>query len=213
MDNKTSKRIYDISEIQKVYKQHNDHFGTVIYSYDGGYTWQTVPVDSGKWHIQEWVFAFIFNEESELSLLKQENERLKETVSQQDQMIGSLTREKNWLQDSVTKRQDWLREAKKQAGYDDSVSFDGIWNDVLETANKLYPVVKENESLKRDSKLDEKTIVNLANEVKDLKREVREFAEWYSQSDFIYDSFNKRWEDSEGYIKTYEQLRELYKCK
>lgn len=52
-------RTYDISEIQKVYRRHTHHHGTVIYSSDKGSTWQIVGVDSGKWKIREWLFAFI----------------------------------------------------------------------------------------------------------------------------------------------------------
>lgn len=52
-------RIYDSSEIQKVYRRHHLHYGTVLYSTDGGYTWQSVGMDSGKWDINNWLFAFI----------------------------------------------------------------------------------------------------------------------------------------------------------
>ena len=51
-------RTYDKTEIQKVYKQHAHHCGTVLYSTDGGYTWQSVGMDSGKWGT-DWLFAFI----------------------------------------------------------------------------------------------------------------------------------------------------------
>jgi hypothetical protein len=52
-------RTYDIKEIQKVYHQHAYHCGTVLYSTDKGYTWQSVGMDSGKWDILNWLFAFI----------------------------------------------------------------------------------------------------------------------------------------------------------
>ncbi len=52
-------RTYDISEIQTVYKQHNDNCGTVLYSADDGITWRSVGMDSGKWDITNWLFAFI----------------------------------------------------------------------------------------------------------------------------------------------------------
>jgi hypothetical protein len=51
-------RIYDRTEIQKVYRRHAYHCGTVLYSTDGGYTWQSVGMDSGKWQT-DWLFAFI----------------------------------------------------------------------------------------------------------------------------------------------------------
>jgi len=52
-------RTYDVKEIQKVYRRHRDHCGTVLYSDDGGYTWHSVGMDSGKWNINEWLFAFV----------------------------------------------------------------------------------------------------------------------------------------------------------
>lgn len=51
-------KIYKRDEIQKVYHQHAYHCGSVLYSNDG-YTWQSVPMDSGKWDIHKWSFAFI----------------------------------------------------------------------------------------------------------------------------------------------------------
>lgn len=52
-------KIYTIDDIQKVYKQHNNHCGTVLYSSDGGFVWQSVGMDSGKWDRNNWLFAFI----------------------------------------------------------------------------------------------------------------------------------------------------------
>ena len=52
-------KIYTINDIQKVYKQHNYHCGTVLYSSDGGFVWQSVGMDSGKWDRNNWLFAFI----------------------------------------------------------------------------------------------------------------------------------------------------------
>jgi hypothetical protein len=52
-------KTYDRTEIQKVYKQHHYHCGTVLYSTDNGYTWQSVGVDSGKWDYTNWLFSFI----------------------------------------------------------------------------------------------------------------------------------------------------------
>lgn len=53
-----SPKMYDRTEIQKVYSRHANNCGTVLYSEDGGYVWHTVPIDSGKWDL-EWLFAFI----------------------------------------------------------------------------------------------------------------------------------------------------------
>ncbi len=57
--NDRSFRVYDVKEIQKVYHQHAYYCGTVLYSEDGGYTWKSVGMDSGKWYIHDWLFAFI----------------------------------------------------------------------------------------------------------------------------------------------------------
>ena len=50
---------YDIEDIQTVYHRHHHHPNTVVYSTDGGYVWQSVPMDAGKWDINDWLFAFI----------------------------------------------------------------------------------------------------------------------------------------------------------
>lgn len=51
-------KIYTIEQIQTVYARHHNHCGTVVYSEDG-YIWTSVPIDSGKWDIIKWKFAFI----------------------------------------------------------------------------------------------------------------------------------------------------------
>lgn len=52
-------RVYKVNEIQKVYRQHHRHCGSVVYSENGGTIWQSVGMDSGKWDINNWLFAFI----------------------------------------------------------------------------------------------------------------------------------------------------------
>jgi len=52
-------RTYDLTEIQKVYARHANYCGSVLYSTDGGYVWQSVGMDSGKWDYHNWLFAFI----------------------------------------------------------------------------------------------------------------------------------------------------------
>ncbi len=51
-------KIFKREEIQTVYKRHHYNCNSVVYSEDGGFTWQSVPIDSGKWH-HDWVYAFI----------------------------------------------------------------------------------------------------------------------------------------------------------
>lgn len=52
-------KTYGKNEIQTVYTRHNRYCGSVVYSEDGGITWQSVGMDSGKWNIHDWLFAFI----------------------------------------------------------------------------------------------------------------------------------------------------------
>lgn len=52
-------KIYTLKDIQTVYSQHHYYCGTVLYSEDGGFTWHSVPMDSGKWDRHKWLFAFI----------------------------------------------------------------------------------------------------------------------------------------------------------
>jgi hypothetical protein len=56
---KSKIKYYDHNEIQTVYHRHSTHPHTVLYSEDGGYTWQSVGMDSGKWDILRWLFAFV----------------------------------------------------------------------------------------------------------------------------------------------------------
>ena len=50
---------YTSKEIQKVYKQFHNNYYSVLYSADNGLTFQYCPFDTGKWHINEWIFLFI----------------------------------------------------------------------------------------------------------------------------------------------------------
>jgi hypothetical protein len=58
----------------------------------------------------------------------------KKIIANQDMIIGKQLREIQFLQDSVYKRQEWLRKAKKEANYDQNVSFDDVWREVLNKA-------------------------------------------------------------------------------
>jgi hypothetical protein len=52
-------KTFDSKSIQKVYKRHASHPGTVLRSNDNGRTWISVPVDSGKWRLNDWIFSFV----------------------------------------------------------------------------------------------------------------------------------------------------------
>ena len=64
-EHKPKAQIYKRDQIQKVYHRHHYNCGTVVYSTNGGWSWKSVPMDSGKWFEEidgdtgEWVFAFI----------------------------------------------------------------------------------------------------------------------------------------------------------
>jgi hypothetical protein len=42
-------KTYTWSEIQTVYRRHHYNCGSVLSSEDGGYTWRSVEMDTGKW--------------------------------------------------------------------------------------------------------------------------------------------------------------------
>lgn len=55
-------KTYVYKDIRKVYNRHHRQPGSVLYSSDNGITWQSVGVDTGKWH-NDWVFAFTEDED------------------------------------------------------------------------------------------------------------------------------------------------------
>lgn len=59
--------------------------------------------------------------------------KLNELIVKQQLEIKSLKEKIEYLEDSVSKRQQWLSKAKREAGFNDSVSFDVVWETVLKT--------------------------------------------------------------------------------
>lgn len=57
------------------------------------------------------------------------------TIREQDEIIGRLTRTCDALTKSVEANREWLAKAKRDAGYDNNVSFDTVWKEILEKAN------------------------------------------------------------------------------
>lgn len=51
-------KIYTKDQIQEVYRQHAYYCNSVLYSIDGEH-WQSVPMDSGKWDVNNWQFMFV----------------------------------------------------------------------------------------------------------------------------------------------------------
>ena len=60
----------------------------------------------------------------------------KKIIKWQNEKIGEFTREIEWLRDTEYKRKEWLRDAKKEAGYNDGISFDTVWAETLAKARK-----------------------------------------------------------------------------
>ena len=57
-------------------------------------------------------------------------------ISEQDRMIGELTRANDNLEDTNRRRQEWLSKAKKEAGYTDRISFDLVWAETLQKSRQ-----------------------------------------------------------------------------
>jgi len=47
-----------LDNIQEVYAKFHESPNSVVYSEDGGITWKTPPMDTGKWHAN-WEYAFL----------------------------------------------------------------------------------------------------------------------------------------------------------
>ena len=56
---------------------------------------------------------------------------LKADLDEADRRAGAAERLLEFEVDSRIKRDVWLRKAKAEAGYDNNVSFDVVWQDVL----------------------------------------------------------------------------------
>lgn len=67
----------------------------------------------------------------EVRRLKNQVREQKETIDEADRRAGAAERKMESLRDSANARKSWLSRAKKEAGYDDSVSFDKVWKEAL----------------------------------------------------------------------------------
>lgn len=61
-------------------------------------------------------------------------EEAKQIIAKQDMIIGHQFRQIGDLKDSQRRRNEWLHKAKEEAGYDQYVSFDTVWADILKKA-------------------------------------------------------------------------------
>lgn len=57
-------------------------------------------------------------------------------LAEQNRKIGELIIKCERLEDSERRREDWLYKAKQQAGANQNVSFDDVWNEVLKYAKE-----------------------------------------------------------------------------
>jgi hypothetical protein len=80
-----------------------------------------------------------------LELAWGEVERLKVERDEADRRAGAAERDNAYLRDGAERRAQWLSEAKAEAGYNDSVSFDVVWQ---ETRAKATANGKEIERLR-----------------------------------------------------------------
>jgi len=82
--------------------------------------------------------------------------------------ITEMKQELTDLRNSYLSREDWLRVAKKKAGYDDKVSFDIIFKELLEARNYWnYFVILAEESP------DDENMQALRELIKSIKKEVK----------------------------------------
>ena len=66
-----------------------------------------------------------------LSNVQLECDKLELERDEADRRAGAAERHLAQAQNSIEARVGWLRRAKRDAGYDDSISFDVVWNDAL----------------------------------------------------------------------------------
>jgi hypothetical protein len=59
-----------------------------------------------------------------------------------DRRAGAAERELGWLKDESRARNQWLSDAKKKAGYEDYISFDQVFEDLLAAKAKLTELEK-----------------------------------------------------------------------
>lgn len=68
---------------------------------------------------------------------QEEIEELRRQLAESDRRAGAAEREVMWLRSNANARQSWLDKAKDRAGYDRSVSFDVVFDDLLAARDAL----------------------------------------------------------------------------
>ncbi len=59
-----------------------------------------------------------------------------EIILRQAKKIERLEKEVERLQESERRHREWIHKAKRDAGYNQTVSFDDVWKKALENINK-----------------------------------------------------------------------------
>jgi len=93
---------YDHNVMQKIYRRHHAHYGSVLYSDDNGITWKVAGSDPGKWHIYEWLFAFMEVEPKPIRKISD----LERSKGRSEDYYG-LPLDEQWAQDDRLGILDW----------------------------------------------------------------------------------------------------------
>ena len=61
-------------------------------------------------------------------------ESQEEIIKRQDEIIGRLTREKQYLQDTINRTNEWRDKAKGEFEYESDRSFDYLWKAIVKAS-------------------------------------------------------------------------------
>jgi hypothetical protein len=74
-----------------------------------------------------------------ISTLQERVRRLEADLAEADRRAGAAERVNDQLRDSASARSQWLSKAKREAGFDDAISFDVVWRETLAKASSAEP--------------------------------------------------------------------------
>ena len=121
--------------------------------------------------------------ETIISELAKKFGKMKKRLKKTERRLGKAQIEVDDLADTSARRKNWLRKAKKEAGYEDKVSFDIVWNEVLAKSrhdDDDYPTDREtlrSKTVEREKSRDlfiSRIAEFLINEHVDLVNEIQE---------------------------------------
>lgn len=70
-----------------------------------------------------------------IAALQERVRRLEADLAEADRRAGAAERVNENLRESAAARSQWLSKAKREAGYDDAISFDVVWSETLRKAS------------------------------------------------------------------------------